>query len=67
MPAPIHIQLTYQEDQTLQALSEANGVSRRTKQRATAIRLNALGAFRKLLSISIGQNLPCGEVSAVAT
>lgn len=43
MPAPIHIQLTSQEDQTLQALSEANGVPRRTKQRATALRLNAQG------------------------
>lgn len=43
MPAPIHIELTDEEDQRLQALSEADGVPRRTKQRATALRLNARG------------------------
>lgn len=43
IPAPIHVELTREEDQTLQALSEADGVARRTKQRATALRLNAQG------------------------
>lgn len=43
MPAPTHIELTDEENQTLQALSEADGVPRRTKQRATALRLNAAG------------------------
>ena len=43
MPAPIPIKLTDEEDQTLQALSAADGVPRRTKQRATALRLNATG------------------------
>ena len=43
MPAAAHIQLTAEEDQTLKALSEADGVPRRTKQRATALRLNAQG------------------------
>jgi hypothetical protein len=43
MPAPIHIKLTGEADQTLQALSAADGVPRRSKQRATALRLNATG------------------------
>lgn len=43
MPAPTHIELTYEEDQTLQASSEADDVPRCTKQRAIALRLNATG------------------------
>lgn len=43
MPAPIHIDLTAEEDRTLQELSLANGVQRRIKLRAIGLRLNADG------------------------
>lgn len=43
MPAPLRISLSLEEDITLQELSTANGVPRRTKLRATALRLNASG------------------------
>ena len=43
MPAPLRISLSLEEDITLQELSTANGVPRRTKLRATAVRLNASG------------------------
>lgn len=43
MPAPLRIILSETEDQTLQELSIANGVPRRTKLRAMALRLNADG------------------------
>lgn len=43
MPAPIRMVLNAEEDGTLLELSCADGVPHRTKQRATAIRLNAYG------------------------
>ena len=43
MPAPIRMVLNAEEDRTLFELSSADGVPHRTKQRATAIRLNAYG------------------------
>lgn len=42
MPAPLKIKLTPEEDRTLLELSAAEGVPRRTKYRAIALRLNAL-------------------------
>lgn len=43
MPAPIRVVLDVEADRTLLELSCAEGVSHRTKQRASAIRLNAHG------------------------
>jgi hypothetical protein len=43
MPAALRITLTTEENQTLQELEVASQVPRRTKQRATALRLNAKG------------------------
>lgn len=43
MPAPLRIILSETEDQTLQELSVASSVPRRTKLRAIALRLNADG------------------------
>jgi hypothetical protein len=43
MPAPLRIILSQTEDMTVQELSVADGVSRRTKLRAIALRLNAEG------------------------
>jgi len=43
MPAPLRITLSPTEATTLEELSYANGVARRTKQRAIALRLNAQG------------------------
>ena len=43
MPAALKITLTIEENKTLQELELANSVPRRTKQRATALRLNAKG------------------------
>ncbi|MBW4649881.1 MAG: helix-turn-helix domain-containing protein [Kastovskya adunca ATA6-11-RM4] len=43
MPAPRFISLNKEEDSTLYELSVANGVPRRTKLRAVALRLNANG------------------------
>ena len=43
MPAALRITLTTQENKTLKELEVANSVPRRTKQRATALRLNAKG------------------------
>ena len=43
MPAPLQITLTPEEDQTLKELELADGVPRRTKQRASALRLNGKG------------------------
>lgn len=43
MPAPLRITLTSEEDQTLYELSTANGLPPRTKRRAIALRLNAMG------------------------
>ena len=43
MPAPLRIHLTAEEDQSLLELSTADGVPKRTKLRALALRLNADG------------------------
>jgi transposase len=43
MPAPLRITLSPAELVTLEELSYANGVPRRTKQRAIALRMNAQG------------------------
>lgn len=43
MPAPLRIKLNDAEDKTLKALSYADSVPRRTKSRATALRMNAQG------------------------
>jgi transposase len=43
MPAALRIILTTEENKTLQELEVADSVPRRTKQRATALRLNATG------------------------
>jgi transposase len=43
MPAPLRIKLNETEDETLKELSYADSVPRRTKARATALRLNAQG------------------------
>lgn len=43
MPAPLRIHLTEEEDRTLRELSYARSVPQRVKQRATALRLNAVG------------------------
>jgi transposase len=43
MPAALRVTLTTEENQTLQELEVASQVPRRTKQRATALRLNAKG------------------------
>lgn len=43
MPAPIRINLTDEKDQHLQDISLAEGIPRRTKLRAMAVRLNADG------------------------
>lgn len=43
MPAPVFISLDKEEDSTLYELSVANGVAKRIKVRAIALRLNASG------------------------
>ncbi|MBD3887157.1 helix-turn-helix domain-containing protein [Phormidium tenue FACHB-886] len=43
MPAPLRIKLNESEDATLKSLSYADNVPRRTKARATALRMNAQG------------------------
>lgn len=43
MPAPLQIKLTVEEDTTVRELSLAQGVPRRTRQRAMAVRLNSDG------------------------
>lgn len=43
MPAPLRIKLNEAEDETLKSLSYADNVPRRTKARATALRMNAQG------------------------
>ena len=43
MLAPLQVELTVEEDTTLRELSFAEGVPRRTRQRAVAVRLNAGG------------------------
>ena len=43
MPAALKITLTKEEDRTLKELELSQQVPRRTKQRATVLRLNAQG------------------------
>jgi transposase len=43
MPAPLQVKLTVEEDTTLRELSLAEGVPRRTQQRAMAVRLSGSG------------------------
>ena len=43
MPAPLQVKLSESEDLTLEQLSLANSIPRRTKQRAIALRLNNQG------------------------
>ena len=43
MPAPLRIHLDFEQDRTLRELSSAEGVARRVKERAMALRLNAQG------------------------
>lgn len=43
MPAPLQVKLTVEEDTTLRELILAEGVPRRTRQRAIAVRLNGSG------------------------
>ena len=43
MPAPLRVYLSEEEDETLQQLSLADGPTTIVKQRATALRLNAIG------------------------
>jgi DNA-binding NarL/FixJ family response regulator len=43
MPTPLKISLDEEADRTLRELSYAEGVPRRVKQRASALRLNASG------------------------
>ena len=65
MPAALKITLTTEENKTLQELEVCQIAPRRTKQRATVLRLNAKGwkvkampsaMLRKSLTISNGQN-----------
>ena len=43
MPAPLQVKLTVEEDTTLRELSLAEGVPRRNRQRAMAVRLSSSG------------------------
>ena len=43
MPVPLQIHLSEEDDRRLEDLSYSNQVRRRSKQRATALRLNACG------------------------
>ena len=51
MPAALKITLTSEENQTLQELEVSQKVPRRTKQRATALRLNAKGFKVKAIAL----------------
>jgi len=44
MPAPLQVKLSESEDITLEQLSLANSITKRTKQRAIALRLNNQGS-----------------------
>ncbi len=54
MPAALRITLTTEEHQTLKELEVADSVPRRTKQRATALRLNATGWKVKAIANYLG-------------
>ncbi|OLT59411.1 helix-turn-helix domain-containing protein [Moorena bouillonii] len=54
MPAALKIILTNEENQTLKELEVAECVPRRTKQRATALRLNAAGWKVKAIANYLG-------------
>ena len=51
MPAALRITLTTEENKTLQELEVADSVPRRTKQRATVLRLNAKGWKVKAIAL----------------
>lgn len=51
MPARLKVTLTKQEDKTLRELELANQVPRRTKQRASMLRLNSRGKTVKEIAI----------------
>ena len=53
MPAGLKITLTEQEDRTLRELELANQVPRRTKQRASMLRLNSRGKTVKEIAVYI--------------
>ncbi|NEQ85731.1 MAG: helix-turn-helix domain-containing protein [Moorea sp. SIO2I5] len=59
MPAALRITLTTQEHQTLKELEVAECVPRRTKQRATALRINAKGW--KVKAIAFGAASPIAD------
>jgi transposase len=54
MPAALKITLTTEENQTLQELEVAQTVPRRTKQRATALRLSSKGLKLKEIASYLG-------------
>ena len=51
MPAGLKITLTKQEDKTLRELELANQIPRRTKQRASMLRLNSRGKTVKEIAL----------------
>lgn len=56
MPSPVFISLDKEEDSTLHELSVANGVPRRTKLRAFALRLNANGWTVPKIAVHLQQS-----------
>ena len=54
MPARLEVTLTIDEDQTLKELELANQVPRRTKQRASILRLNSRGKTVKEIALYSG-------------
>ena len=58
MPAALRINLTTEEHKTLQELEVADSVPRRTKQRATALRLNSTGGKVKAISFAAPEGRP---------
>ncbi|WP_019503459.1 hypothetical protein [Pleurocapsa sp. PCC 7319] len=55
MPAALRITLTTEENKTLQELEVSSKVPRRTKQRATALRLNAAGWKIKAIALQCAE------------
>lgn len=73
MPAALKITLTPEEDQTLKELELANQVPRRTKQRATVLRLNsrgwtvkAIASYLKCASSTVRQAIHRWELRGLA-
>ena len=54
MPARLRITLTKDEDKTLKELELANQVTRRTKQRASILRLNSRGKTVQEIALYVG-------------